>query len=322
MNSPGRLCPPRYRYRPGELAAAPLIEADAAWVAGGLYGNREALAAVLSLAESERANGKRTAVVFNGDFHWFDAARDDFEAVHRAVLAEHAIAGNVEMELADPQPGAGCGCAYPEFVDEATVERSNRIIERLRAAAANENVRNSLAALPRLLRLRIAGTTTGVIHGDPDSVSGWQLGYECAVDTVSPLSEALVQRWARDAGVDAFACTHTCLPWAAAFGDVAVVNNGSAGMPNFHGDVRAVVTRIAAADSPHPDALYAVEHAGVRWEAVAVAYDHAAWCDRFLRTWPPGSPAHLSYFSRILHGPDHDRAAATRLLNARTRRAG
>jgi hypothetical protein len=322
VTSPGRACPPRYRYRPGELAAAPLIESESAWVAGGLYGNPEALAAILTLVEAERAEGKRTALVFNGDFHWFDAARDDFMGVHRAVLAGHAIAGNVEMELADPQPGVGCGCGYPGFVGDAVVERSNRIIERLRAAAESEDVRRSLAALPRVLRLRIAGTTTGVIHGDPDSVAGWQLGYERVAGTEPALSESQVRTWASDAGVDAFACTHTCLPWAAAFGNVAVINNGSAGMPNFRGDPRVLVTRVAPAASPHPDALYFVEHAGVRWEAVAVAYDHNAWRDRFRRTWPPGTPAHLSYYDRITRGPDHDLDAATKLLNPSARRAG
>jgi hypothetical protein len=37
--------------------------------------------------------------------------------------------------------------------------------------------------------------------------------------------------------------------------------------------------------------------------ALAVRYDHDAWRERFLADWPPGSPAHLSYFRRIEQGP-------------------
>ena len=31
--------------------------------------------------------------------------------------------------------------------------------------------------------------------------------------------------------------------------------------------------------------------------------DHGAWQERFLASWPPGSPAHASYFRRIAEGP-------------------
>lgn len=303
-DAPGRSCPLHYRYRAGELARADELEADIAWVVGGLYGNVEALAAIRRQIERERAGGTRVALVFNGDFHWFDACREDFTMIQDIVLAEHALAGNVELELAQPDPGAGCGCAYPEFVDDATVACSNRIIERLRATAdAIPRVRDRLAALPRLLRLRVGDSVTGVIHGDPESVAGWQFAIEHVTDPERPLPPDRVAAWAVDARVDAFACSHTCLPWAARFDDTVVINNGSAGMPNFRGDPRVLVTRIAPLDAACPDALYAIEHKGIRWEAVAVAHDTDAWWQRFRETWPAGSPAHDSYAERILHGP-------------------
>lgn len=316
---PGRSCPLHYRYGPGELARAATLEADTAWVVGGLYGNPEALDAIRAAVEAERAAGIDAALVFNGDFHWFDAEPDDFDRVQAAVLAEHALAGNVELELADPEPGAGCGCGYPDFVDDATVAYSNRIIERLKATARSRpGAADALAALPRLLRVRVGDTVTGVIHGDPESVAGWQLAVERVEDTERPLAADTVARWAAEGAVDAFACTHTCLPWAGRLGDVPVINNGSAGMPNFRGDPRALVTRIAPAGSTHPDALYAEEHAGTRWEAVAIPHDTRAWWQRFEHTWPAGSPAHASYADRILEGPpfERDRARPLRVSPA------
>ncbi|HEX9583777.1 MAG TPA: hypothetical protein VGB36_04660 [Gammaproteobacteria bacterium] len=320
-DAPGRVCPVHYRYRPGELARAPRVRADTVWVVGGLYGNLEALHAIRSQVEAERATGGRVALVFNGDFHWFDADPDDYLAVQRAVEAERAIAGNVELELSQPASGAGCGCAYPGFVDDATVDRSNRIIERLRTNV-NEvrGLRDALAGLPRLLRLVVGGAITGVIHGDPESVAGWRFAFESITDPARPLSAAQVRAWADESGVDAFACSHTCLPWAASFGDIVVINNGSAGMPNFSGDPRVLVTRIAGDGSRHADSLYAIERSGVCWEAVAVTYDVEAWLQRFRRTWPPWSPAYESYHGRMTRGPEHDLAAVVALANAHSKR--
>ena len=302
--TPGRSCPLHYRYRPDELAGAETIAADSAWIVGGLYGNVEALATIVAQVQRERASGARVALVFNGDFHWFDIDPADFATVQDAVLAERAITGNIELELAQPDPAAGCGCAYPDFVDQGTVERSNRIIERLQATAATlPGARERLAALPRLLRVQVGGTVTGIIHGDPGSIAGWQFAIESVNDVERPLAASTVTTWAGAARVGAFACTHTCLPWAARFGDVAVINNGSAGMPNFAGDPRGIVTRIAGTGQAHAQALYAVEHGATRWEAIAVDYDHARWWQRFLRAWPEGSPAHRSYARRIRQGP-------------------
>jgi len=91
----GRMCPVDYRYpasvfdRPAELTA------DTLYVAGGLYGNLAALDDIERLAAQENA-----LVVFNGDFHWFDAEPDWFDEIARRVARHHAIRGNVETELA------------------------------------------------------------------------------------------------------------------------------------------------------------------------------------------------------------------------------
>jgi hypothetical protein len=62
--SRGRSCPLDYRYRASDIAHAPLPEGlrglETLYVVGGLYGNPEALAAVLAAFEAE-PGGRRKA---------------------------------------------------------------------------------------------------------------------------------------------------------------------------------------------------------------------------------------------------------------------
>ena len=102
-----------------------------------------------------------------------------------------------------------------------------------------------------------------------------------------------------------FACTHTCEPlWMRLVHDGhagVVINNGAAGMPNFSGEHRGVVTRVSVAP-PLPDALYGGEVRGVHVHALALDYDRDAWWSLFTSLWPEGSDAHLSYAARIRDG--------------------
>ena len=131
-SGPGRACPVDYRYGAHALAGASATEADTLYIAGGLYGNTSALEALLELVARE-ADAK---LVFNGDFNWFNVDAGDYRQVNETVLAHTATRGNVESELAHPAQGAGCGCGYPDWVGDAEVERSNRIMEKLRSTAA------------------------------------------------------------------------------------------------------------------------------------------------------------------------------------------
>ena len=171
----GRTCPADYRYpasvfdRPAELTA------DVLYVVGGLYGNLAALAEVERLAAAERAS-----VVFNGDFHWFDAEPDWFAEVARRVARHHAIRGNVETEIArGADVGAGCGCAYPASVEEDTVRRSNEIlIDLRRTAMALPSVAVPLGALPMHLVADVGGLRIGIVHGDATALAGWSFAHD------------------------------------------------------------------------------------------------------------------------------------------------
>lgn len=318
IDSPGRSCPLHYRYRPEDLAGPvppALAGLDTLYVVGGLYGNEFALDALERLLEQHAAHDGRRAVVFNGDFHWFDAEPGWFARVQRRVLAHGALRGNVETELANAtgDSDAGCGCAYPSWVDDGVVERSNRIHAQLLAATTAAQ-RAELAALPMHATASVGGRTLALVHGDATSLAGWGFAVEHLRDAAH---RATVAGWFERAQVDAFASTHTCLPVfqrvASARGEGWVLNNGAAGMPNFHGDTAGLVLRLgvqpftAAVPRLRTVLASAPGRAGepLHAEALALALDTAAWQARFTRRWPPGSDAHQSYARRIAEGPAH-----------------
>ena len=295
---PGRTCPISYRYSPRVFDRPPELVAETLYVVGGLYGNREALAAVQALAAAERGPA---AVVFNGDFHWFDVDPDDFAAVDREVARHVAIRGNVETELAQDGGDAGCGCAYPAEVSDEDVARSNAILERLRATARGApEARAALGRLPMHLTARVGEARVGIVHGDAASLAGWGFAHD---RLEAPGHARWVESAFRDARVDIFASTHTCIPALRAFAGGVVANNGAAGMPNFAGTRFGLATRISVAPSDGGRRVFARHHAGAWIEGVRIDYDHAAWLARFQRQWPEGSPAHRSYFRRIVEGP-------------------
>lgn len=320
--APGRCCPLRYRYAPDVFRAeAPphLQSLEVLYVVGGLYGNELALEAVLDLFGRERG---RKRLVFNGDFHWFDVDPARFARVQAAVLGHEALRGNVEAELADEDGDeqAGCGCAYPDWVGQGVVDRSNRILARLRRAATPDQ-RSRLAALPMWQRADVGPLRLGIVHGDATSLAGWGFAQEHLQD---PAHRETVTRWFERAGVDAFACTHTCLPVFQAVRTEGgsqlrwVLNNGATGMPNFAGDRAGLLTRVAVTPYGGPERRFGIVAASgmVHVDAIGVEFDAPAWLQRFCQDWPPGSDAHESYFERIACGPAYDAREAVRAVAA------
>lgn len=323
VGAPGRSCPLHYRYRPEVFASPPsdgLNDLEVLYVVGGLYGNPFALEQVLDLFDRETG---RKRLVFNGDFHWFDVDAAVFERVQRGVSAHVALRGNVETEIAAPDAvdaDSGCGCAYPDWVGDGVVERSNRILGRLRDAA-NERQRAQLAALPMWLRADVGGVRIGIVHGDAQSLAGWGFAQEHLRE---PAHRGTAHGWFECADVDAFACTHTCLPVfqglrAGRRGERRwVLNNGAAGMPNFAGDCAGLLTRLALRPFRRPArrwgvSLGATTSARAHAEAIAIDFDRTAWQHEFLRQWPAGSDAHTSYFDRITCGPAYQPTDAIRV---------
>src|SRR5467141_733431 len=305
MVKPGRSCPRHYGYSPAVFARPADLKAQSLYVVGGLYGNPFALEAVLALARHENAS-----LVFNGDFNWFDVDSGEFAAINETVLRHAALRGNVETEIAGEDAGAGCGCGYPEWIGDAEVERSNDIVKRLRETArGHPELRARLRGLPMHLVAEVGGLRIGIVHGDAESLAGWQFSQEALRERPERAGALLAA-----AAIDVFACTHTCLPVMRDFptprGTALAVNNGAAGMPNFRDTHFGLATRIAS--TPSTQALYGTRLGATVVEAVPVRYDYGAWIARFDRVWPAGSPAALSYRKRIASGPGYEVEQAVR----------
>ncbi len=308
--SAGRICPPSYGYSPSSFARPPELRAEVLYVVGGLYGNRFALDAIEQIAACETVD---TQIVFNGDYHWFDADVDTFAHIDNAVGRYAALRGNVETELSGDDDTNGCGCAYPETVPDDDVDRSNAILQRLRAVARHVDElhprgRARLAALPMHLVAEVGDARVGIVHGDAWALAGWRFAHDSLHNTErEPALSAVFEQ----AALDGFASTHTCLPAMKVFdtplGERFVINNGAAGMPNFANTRYGVITRIATV--PVPDTLaatrlYGAHVAGAYVDALAVRFNTAAWEAGFDRLWPANSAASVSYRHRIFNGPD------------------
>ncbi len=304
----GRMCPLDYFYDPAVLAKRADFCADILYVAGGIYGNLGAAHAIERLAAAERGN---VAIVYNGDFHWFDAEDDWFDAVERAVTPHRALRGNVETEIARTSDiGAGCGCAYPSAVADDVVVRSNLILSELRGTAAGAPAaRARLSTLPMHLVAEVGDLRVGIVHGDATSLAGWGFTRE----SLAAATPAMLADLRARSRIDVFASTHTCFALlhdtAMPSGRLTVINNGAAGMPNFAATRHGLISRIATTPSPR-GAVYGLKRDGIHIDALAVGYDHGQFLNRFLARWPAGTPAHLSYARRILDGPAHTVAQA------------
>jgi predicted phosphodiesterase len=305
----GRICPLDYHYEPRVFARGADFTAEVLYVVGGLYGNLAAIDELEALALREQAP---VTIVFNGDFHWFDADRKWFDDVESRVARFPALRGNVETEISRIRDiGAGCGCAYPSMVDDLTVRRSNEILATLKFVAQGcPATCDRLLKLPMQLVVEVAGARVGIVHGDAEALAGWRFSADSLDSAGSlPWLESVRQQ----SQIDVFASTHTCVAALRQYllpsGQLIVINNGSAGMPNFSQTTFGLVSRISSRPSPHRP-LYGTVHEETHVDAIAVEYDQDSFSAMFLSRWPSGSPAFLSYFDRIANGAVYDIAEA------------
>jgi len=341
---PPAACPLSYRLGARALRDARIVPvASTLYAVGGLYGNTCALAAI---RERARREPLPPTIIFNGDFNFFNAEPRWWRELNEQVRdgEGHAVmAGNVEVESSD-FASTSCGCGYPSYVSAGVVERSDRIVGALRssaAAAAAPDLVAWLQGLPKALVAEVGEQRrrVGVVHGDVESLAGWQLGIEAMEPPDTALRAALgcteadgaaylpitprvkLLSWFADAQVSGLLCTHTCLPFGqiwdtfgsgeehggavvgAGRGRRAVFNNGSAGMANFSGTTFGLITRVSADLTVPSDSMYGGVADGLRYDALPVHFDTEAWLERFGARWPEGSDAHLSYYKRIVQGP-------------------
>ncbi len=289
----GRDCPLDYRLAKDAFSSEPLFDCEVLYVVGGLYGNRQALAALQRRLAAE----PNARVVFNGDAHWFDRDPEIFQQIEKGISEHLALCGNVETELgrADDS-GAGCGCAYPMTVEEAVVERSNAIqLELNRTVQGLPSMAAHLAARPSTALVSVAGQRVAISHGDEQSLAGWSCSRESLSDSTR---QQQLDAWFAESNVQVLATSHTCSAVALNLKHGALINNGAAGLPNFASGRYGLLSRIAT--TPHPAALYRCQRDGLFIEALPLNYDHTAFLADFDRQWPTDSPAALSYRARVL----------------------
>ena len=302
----GRTCPLHYRYATSGFDRLPrteLANLDVLYVVGGLYGNTLALGAIESLFAAETGIKR---MVFNGDFHWFDANGAAFSQIQAGVGRHLAIRGNVETELVSDHSDAGCGCAYPDWVEDGVVQRSNEILQLLRRYVTS-NARSHLSALPMWEVASVGAKQIGIVHGDAESLAGWGFAQEHLRDASH---RAQAARWFEQAQVDVFASTHTCLPVMQQISTPNknhwIINNGAAGMPNIQADLAGLITRIAVTPYAGPHSRAHVQFDDLHIDLLAVDIDQALWQSAFISMWPQDSHAHASYWNRIAQGPDYE----------------
>ena len=210
----GRACPMDYRLDPSVWAAspAPAHTFDTLLVVGGLYGNPFAMDAVQAMfvKEQERlGEGGRVGMVFNGDMHWFDRTAEEFARIEAGAEKYIPMVGNVEAEVRRTEDiGVGCGCAYPDCTDDASVSRSNRIHHMMKAEIGKHpELIAKLKDRPVHMVAQVGDCKIGITHGDEKLLGGW----DCAIEQLEDvLRQGELSDFMEENGIDIFATTHTC----------------------------------------------------------------------------------------------------------------
>ena len=186
----------------------------------------------------------------------------------------------------------------------------------------------SLGCLPKVRTFEIGRTRVGILHGDPESLAGWGLSREALVPELTAdapgvaTPKRVLARWFTEANVRVYLSSHTCLPVMREL-DVAgrrclVANNGAAGMPNFQGTRWGLITRASTSPAVSSWSLYGSRVGALHVDALPLHYNHLRWMERFLASWPEGSPAHRGYHHRIDSGTELAAERAKTLLSRRT----
>lgn len=305
----GRSCPIDYVLTEDMFIENEVSDYNTIYVVGGLYGNIFALEEIENIVKNGRKNGEKSILVFNGDSHWFDKCEDTFFMVEKKIMNFITMQGNVEAEMTrDTDIGVGCGCAYPSCVDDATVERSNRIHAELKKITdANLEIKERMKERPKVKVLKMGNIKICITHGDEKLLGGWG----CSVDSLSNESRRKeLKGWMDSKGISIMAVSHTCSPvfWGYEVeknkyeSEISVINNGAAGLPNFCDGRYGIITRIS--ESKSDKAIYRTKVREVYVEGIAVKYDNEKFIKWFDKVWPTGSPAEISYRDRIVNSTD------------------
>lgn len=287
----GRNCSLAYILNKNWVKDEITLSVDVLYVVGGLYGNKLALDIINKKAKEENAQ-----IIYNGDMHWFDVKKEDFSNIEEKSTGIKLL-GNVEFELINPEDNLGCGCNYPEDVDQGVVERSNIIHRIMKNNVAGDTVLEDIKTRNKAAVVNFQNKKIGITHGDEKSMSGW----ECSHDNLQKKErQDEISKWLVDNNIDILATTHTCLPVIYNNGKNIVINNGAAGMANIKDSTYGLITRIAK--TPSKDAIVSEKIDDLHVELVKIEFDITNFVNWFDSIWSENSPASISYKNRIVNG--------------------
>ena len=224
-------------------------------VFGGVYSNRQALAAFLADAAARGAE----AIYCLGDLGAFGPHPEAcWPLLMKGVPGcgpVRCLQGNYEQSLASGREDCNCGYTDPRDNHFA------RLSYQYTARSCSDAFKAWMGALPPRRRVRLASGGREhellLVHGSPRRVNEFLF----ASTTPVPLLAMLCAQQR----CDGFLCTHTGLPWQRRLptGEV-VANAGVLGRPANDGDLRVRYAMVSAGE------------AGVEVEIVRLAYDHQA----------------------------------------------
>lgn len=159
-----------------------------------------------------------------------------------------------------------CGCDYP---DEEAMRLGEASLKWTKEHISDEN-REFLRALPKELRLEVAGRQVLVVHGSPRRLNEYL--YE-------DVSEEYLKELLDESNADILICGHTHKPYHRVVWGRDIVNVGSVGKPK-HGNPNAVYTMVNLGES-------------VSVEFIEVPYDFEATSQAIEAAGLPGRFAEL-----------------------------
>lgn len=267
---------------------------------GGLYGNPYALSSLRVLRDQLSKSFCSVSTVLNGDFHWFDADPKLFQSLTDTIKESgfDCTLGNVEMQLMLDE--SGCGCNYPQYVDDEVPRLANLIYQQLQRTAQEcpDSVK-FLKGLKEEQTFFLGNEKIQIVHGEPGNLNGWRLSREQLPENAPGVDEFCKEKkWA------SIACTHTCLPYITALEHVVVINNGALGMPNLKDSLDGLAGCVTdVLDYEFDNSVCSLIHNDLKYDLLKLpSYEHEDFKKLFLELWPSDSPAYQSYWKRISEG--------------------
>lgn len=207
-------------------------------VFGGVYGNLEALKALL--AEAAALDIPDSHMICTGDSAGY-CADPDAVALELNTRGIPALAGNVERSLATGAADCACGFSSASVCAALAAEWYPYVNQ-----AISDPSRRWMAGLPDRILFRMAGRSFAAVHGAPSRINKFVFA---STPTAGKSGEMDL------AATDALLCGHSGLPFTQAVGHRMWHNAGALGLPANDGTPRVWFSTL----TPPPNATGSIQ---------------------------------------------------------------